>query len=183
MFRPVAGAERRGVRARSESARAGRGRPRCGCGCAALPSAQGAPCPCTGRRGSVMQIATRLRLCGPPAIPRCAGGRWPDRGSWSRGHCDGDPRPGLPADHGRPADYEVHTDLPPRPMRSPVRRVQQLANLRRTSGRPRVRVADRAFWLLLSRLCSRWADVLVIVKPDTVVQVGGLHHRYERRTA
>jgi len=47
---------------------------------------------------------------------------------------------------------------------------QQLANLRRTSGRPRVRMADRAFWLVLSRLWSRWADVLVIVKPDTVVR-------------
>jgi transposase InsO family protein len=47
---------------------------------------------------------------------------------------------------------------------------QQLANLRRTSGRPRVRMADRAFWLVLSLLWSRWADVLVIVKPGTVVR-------------
>jgi hypothetical protein len=47
---------------------------------------------------------------------------------------------------------------------------QQLANLRRTSGRPRLRRIDRAFWLVLSRLWSRWADVLVIVKPDTVVR-------------
>jgi transposase InsO family protein len=47
---------------------------------------------------------------------------------------------------------------------------QQLANLRHTSGRPRIRMADRAFWLVLSRLWSRWADVLVIVKPDTVVR-------------
>jgi len=29
---------------------------------------------------------------------------------------------------------------------------QQLANLRHTSGRPRIRMADRAFWLVLSRL-------------------------------
>src|ERR1039457_5350394 len=47
---------------------------------------------------------------------------------------------------------------------------QQLANLRHTSGRPSIRMADRAFWLALSRLWSRWADVLVIVKPDTVVR-------------
>jgi transposase InsO family protein len=47
---------------------------------------------------------------------------------------------------------------------------QQLANLRHTSGRPRIRMADRAFWLVLSRLWSRWSDVLVIVKPDTVVR-------------
>src|ERR1019366_7030355 len=46
---------------------------------------------------------------------------------------------------------------------------QQLANLRHMSGRPRIRMADRAFWIVLSRLWSRWADVLVIVKPDTVV--------------
>jgi hypothetical protein len=47
---------------------------------------------------------------------------------------------------------------------------QQLANLQRTSGRPRLRKSDRAFWLVLSRLWSRWADVLVVVKPDTVVR-------------
>src|SRR5450755_1473026 len=47
---------------------------------------------------------------------------------------------------------------------------QQLANLRRTSGRPRLRNCDRAFWVVLSRLWSRWADVLVVVKADTVVR-------------
>ncbi len=38
---------------------------------------------------------------------------------------------------------------------------QQLANLRRTSGRPRLRRIDRVFWLVLSRFWSRWAEVLV----------------------
>jgi hypothetical protein len=33
-----------------------------------------------------------------------------------------------------------------------------------------VRKIDGAFWLVLSRLWSRWADVLVVVKPDTVVR-------------
>src|SRR5450631_106735 len=47
---------------------------------------------------------------------------------------------------------------------------QQLANLRRTSGRSRLRNSDRAFWVVLSRLWSRWAAVLVVVKPDTVVR-------------
>jgi hypothetical protein len=47
---------------------------------------------------------------------------------------------------------------------------QQLANLRRTSGRPHLGMSDRAFWLVLARLWSRWADVLVVVKPDTVVR-------------
>jgi putative transposase len=47
---------------------------------------------------------------------------------------------------------------------------QQLANSQRTSARPRLRKSDGAFWLVLSRLWSRWADVLVVVKPDTVVR-------------
>jgi Integrase core domain. len=47
---------------------------------------------------------------------------------------------------------------------------QQLANLRRTSGRPRLSKSDRAFWLVLAWLWSRWAEVLVVVKPDTVVR-------------
>lgn len=47
---------------------------------------------------------------------------------------------------------------------------QQLANLRRTSSRPRLRNSDRAFWLVLSLLWSRWADVLIVVKPDTVLR-------------
>jgi len=47
---------------------------------------------------------------------------------------------------------------------------QQLANFQRTSGRPRLRKGDRAFWLVLSRIWSRWADALVVVKPDTVAR-------------
>ena len=47
---------------------------------------------------------------------------------------------------------------------------QQLINLRRTSSRARLRNCDRAFWLVLSRFWSRWADALVVVKPDTVLR-------------
>jgi putative transposase len=47
---------------------------------------------------------------------------------------------------------------------------QQLAVLQRNSKRPRLRHLDRAFWLLLSRIWSRFADVLVIVSPDTIVR-------------
>jgi putative transposase len=47
---------------------------------------------------------------------------------------------------------------------------QQLAVLHRDSKRPRLRNLDRAFWLLLSRIWSRFADALVIVKPDTIVR-------------
>jgi hypothetical protein len=46
---------------------------------------------------------------------------------------------------------------------------QQLATLRRATLRPRLRPIDRAFWVLVSRAWSRWADVLVIVRPETVV--------------
>jgi putative transposase len=42
--------------------------------------------------------------------------------------------------------------------------------LQRDSKRPRLRNLDRAFWLLLSHIWSRFADVLVIVKPDTIVR-------------
>jgi transposase InsO family protein len=47
---------------------------------------------------------------------------------------------------------------------------QQLATLRPKSGRPNLGKADRAFWVVLSKLWSRWTDVLLIVKPDTVVR-------------
>jgi hypothetical protein len=42
---------------------------------------------------------------------------------------------------------------------------QQLATLRREGPRPRLLPIDRAFWVILSRTWSRWAEVLAIVKP------------------
>jgi transposase InsO family protein len=45
---------------------------------------------------------------------------------------------------------------------------QQLAVLR-IGRRPRLRPIDRAFWVVLSRVWSRWHDVVAIVKPATVV--------------
>jgi putative transposase len=47
---------------------------------------------------------------------------------------------------------------------------QQLVALRRSTPRPRLRPTDRAFGLLLSRIWSRWADALILVKPETVVR-------------
>jgi putative transposase len=47
---------------------------------------------------------------------------------------------------------------------------QQLAAFKVRGKRPRIRAADRAFWVLLRRLWARWADALVIVKPNTVVR-------------
>jgi putative transposase len=46
---------------------------------------------------------------------------------------------------------------------------QQLAVLKRKRPRPPLRSLDRMFWTMLRQFWSRWAEVLVIVKPDTVV--------------
>src|SRR5258708_7639743 len=46
---------------------------------------------------------------------------------------------------------------------------QQLAVLRRKKPRPRLVPFDRAFWILLSRIWSEWADALAIVQPATVI--------------
>ena len=47
---------------------------------------------------------------------------------------------------------------------------QQVCVLKRKNSRPRLNRHDRLFWLALRRVWSRWADVLLIVKPDTVVR-------------
>jgi putative transposase len=47
---------------------------------------------------------------------------------------------------------------------------QQLGVLKRKHPRPRLRIRDRMFWVLLRRLWPpAWSNVLVIVKPQTVV--------------
>ena len=46
---------------------------------------------------------------------------------------------------------------------------QQIAVLKRKRPRPPLNCLDRFFWTALRRLWSRWSDVLVIVKPETVV--------------
>ncbi len=51
---------------------------------------------------------------------------------------------------------------------------QQLAVLRRSVRRPRLRPRDRIFWVLLKRLCEDWRAHLILVKPETVV---GWHRR------
>jgi len=47
---------------------------------------------------------------------------------------------------------------------------QQLASYARVRPRPRLTALDRAFWFALHRLWPRWKEVLVIVKPETVVR-------------
>jgi len=46
---------------------------------------------------------------------------------------------------------------------------QQDAVLQRKRPRPPLNSGDRFFWTTLRRVWSRWADVLLIVKTDTVV--------------
>ena len=46
---------------------------------------------------------------------------------------------------------------------------QQLAVLKRTSKRPTLTNADRAFWVALSRLWTGWQHALILVKPGTVI--------------
>ena len=51
---------------------------------------------------------------------------------------------------------------------------QQLAVLKRTTKRPELANADRAFWVALSRLWTGWQHALILVKPETVI---GWHRR------
>ncbi len=46
---------------------------------------------------------------------------------------------------------------------------QQVAVLKRKRPRPTLNYRDRFFWTTLRRFWSRWSDVLVIVKPETVI--------------
>ncbi len=45
----------------------------------------------------------------------------------------------------------------------------QLATMKRNARRPSLRPTDRLLWVLLSRLLPNWRDMLVIVKPETVI--------------
>ena len=46
---------------------------------------------------------------------------------------------------------------------------QQLSVLKRKRPRPKLNTFDRLFWTTLRRVWPRWADVLIIVKSETVV--------------
>ena len=47
---------------------------------------------------------------------------------------------------------------------------QQLAVLRHSVKRPRLRQRDRIFWILLSRFWQHWQSHLVIVQPTAVIR-------------
>src|SRR5271157_1878671 len=46
---------------------------------------------------------------------------------------------------------------------------QQVAALKRKHPRPLLSNLDRLFWVTLRAVWSRWADALILVKPETVV--------------
>ena len=46
---------------------------------------------------------------------------------------------------------------------------QQLAIFQQRHGRPRLRPADRVFWVWLRQVWRNWANTLIVVEPDTVV--------------
>jgi putative transposase len=46
---------------------------------------------------------------------------------------------------------------------------QQVSVLRCKNSRPRLGRWDRLFWVTLRKLVVEWAEVLVVVKPETVV--------------
>ena len=47
---------------------------------------------------------------------------------------------------------------------------QQLAAFAHSGRRPRIRATDRLFWIALCRWWSGWLEVLIFVKPETVVR-------------
>jgi transposase InsO family protein len=47
---------------------------------------------------------------------------------------------------------------------------QQLAVLKRSVKRPKLRKRDRVFWVWLSTLWSSWRSILLIVQPETVIR-------------
>ena len=46
---------------------------------------------------------------------------------------------------------------------------QQVAVLKRKRPRPRLNRLDRLFWTTLRGIWPRWSEVLIVVKPETVV--------------
>ena len=45
-----------------------------------------------------------------------------------------------------------------------------LATYKRIGRRPRLRTADRVFWIWISKLWNNWRTPLIIVKPQTVIR-------------
>jgi len=46
----------------------------------------------------------------------------------------------------------------------------QLTAMKKSIKRPKIRARDRIFWVFLSYLWKHWQDVLIVVKPETVIR-------------
>jgi putative transposase len=46
---------------------------------------------------------------------------------------------------------------------------QQLAIMKHKNKRPKIRIRARIFWVVLSRFWKDWKSVLIVVKPETVI--------------
>jgi hypothetical protein len=46
---------------------------------------------------------------------------------------------------------------------------QQLAVMKQSIKRPKIKIRDRIFWVILSRFWKDWKDVLIVVSPKTVI--------------
>ncbi len=55
---------------------------------------------------------------------------------------------------------------------------QLLAILRHKAPRPRLRHAERAFWVALARVWDQWRSALILVRPETVLRWHGQGFRY-----
>ena len=73
--------------------------------------------------------------------------------------------------HGAVSTIRTHRDL----LAGIAALRQQLAIYKRTVPRPKLRAADRLFWMTLRHLWSGWRDALVIVKPETVPRLRAAH--------
>lgn len=47
---------------------------------------------------------------------------------------------------------------------------QQLSIMKQHVKRPRIRIRDRIFWVFLSKIWKDWKNVLIVVKPETVIR-------------
>jgi hypothetical protein len=55
---------------------------------------------------------------------------------------------------------------------------QQLAVFKRRHPRPKLRPADRLFWVWLSTVWASWRETLIIVKPEAVIAWHGQGFRF-----
>ncbi len=55
---------------------------------------------------------------------------------------------------------------------------QQLAILHHKAPRPRLRRAERAFWVSLARVWDQWRSDLILVRPETVLRWHRLGFRH-----